>query len=264
MFGSWTCTTCNLGGCWPARNQCFRCLAARPSEGTPPAGNHRPQRERHPLGRAPQRSPAVEPAQRGPLAPTCGSPSSGAPRVVPRATANAGTQAVLKALRGLGLSEDLVGQVANSLQPPVGNKVSSRERQMAHLRGQLHHLRVRIARQVEALRVHNEQSQLMVSKFNAFYEEEASMHVQYRDFVAMKLTPSSSPARSPAVSVVGHDDPQWANQCEDVDADMEQDGGLEGGLTPPGQPTSPPPSQFRLPPWLKALLCQHGCGHQLC
>ena len=57
------------------------------------------------------------------------------------------------------------------------------------------------------------------------------MDAQYRELGAMKLTPSSSPARSPAVSVVDHDDPQWANQRDDADADMEQDGGLEGGLT---------------------------------
>ena len=85
------------------------------------------------------------------------------PRVVPsRATANAGTQAVLKALRGLDFSKDLIGQVAKGLQPLVGKKVSSRERQMARLKEQLHHLRVHIARQVEALLVHTEQSELMV------------------------------------------------------------------------------------------------------
>ena len=63
----------------------------------------------------------------------------------------------------------------------------------------------------------------------------------------MKLTPSSSPARSPVVSVVDHDDLQQANQCDDKDVDMEQDAGLEGGLTPPGEP-------FRLPlPKFKTL-----------
>ena len=153
----------------------------------------------------------------------------------------------MKALRGLGLSEHLIEQVA-SLQPPVGKKVSSRERQMAHLKEQLHNLPVRIARQVEALRIHSEQSELMVSKLNACYEEEASMCAQHCELGAKKLTPSSSPARSPAVSVEDNDDLQWGNQCDNVDADMEQDGGLEGGLTPPGQPMGPPQSQFRLHP----------------
>ena len=50
--------------------------------------------------------------------------------------------------------------------------MSSRERQMAHLKEQLHQLRVRIARQVEALRVHIEQYELMVSKHNECCEEQ--------------------------------------------------------------------------------------------
>ena len=31
--GSWTCNNCNMGGCWPSRNVCFRCLAPRPTNG---------------------------------------------------------------------------------------------------------------------------------------------------------------------------------------------------------------------------------------
>ena len=27
--GSWHCYVCDMGGCWPARNSCFRCLAPR-------------------------------------------------------------------------------------------------------------------------------------------------------------------------------------------------------------------------------------------
>ena len=205
---------------------------------TPHAGNRRPQRERQALGRAPQRSPAVELMQRGPRAPTSGFPSSGAPHVLPpRATADADTQAVLKALRGLGLFEDLIGQVARCLQPPVGKKVSSRGWQMAHFKEQLHNLRGRIARCVVALRKHIDQSDLMVAKLNACYQEEASMDAQYRELGAKKLTPSSSLARSPAVSVVDHDDLKWANECDGVDADMDQDGCLEGGPIPHGQPS---------------------------
>ena len=29
--GSWTCMLCNMGGCWPVRQNCFRCGAARGS-----------------------------------------------------------------------------------------------------------------------------------------------------------------------------------------------------------------------------------------
>ena len=57
--GSWHCYRCNLGGCWPARNTCFQCLAPRGE--TAPVASRRPQLEDQALGRAPQRSPAVEP-----------------------------------------------------------------------------------------------------------------------------------------------------------------------------------------------------------
>ena len=60
-----------------------------------PTVGRRPQRERQ----GPQRSSAVEPTQRGSRAPTSGSPSS--------------VQV---------LSEELIEQVAKSLQPPVGKK----------------------------------------------------------------------------------------------------------------------------------------------
>ena len=78
----------------------------------------------------------------------------------------ADTQAVLKTLRGLGHSEDLLVQVAKSLQPPATKKVSSRERQMAHSKEQLHNLRGRIKKQTESLRKHTEQFQLMVPKLD--------------------------------------------------------------------------------------------------
>ena len=119
--GSWHCCTCNLGGCWPSRNTCFRCLAPRGSSAPLPKPRH--QRETQALGRAPQRSPAVEPTQR--RASTSG-PGVAAPRVVPprvpAGNGNVDAQAVLKTLRGLGLSEDLLVQVAKSLQPPATKK----------------------------------------------------------------------------------------------------------------------------------------------
>ena len=31
--GSCTCNNCNMGGCWPSKNVCFRCLAPRPTHG---------------------------------------------------------------------------------------------------------------------------------------------------------------------------------------------------------------------------------------
>ena len=66
-----------IGGFWPSRITCFRCLA--------PVGNRRQQRETQALGLAPQRPPAVETTQRRApaTAPSCLWCASGrsAPRV---------------------------------------------------------------------------------------------------------------------------------------------------------------------------------------
>ena len=95
--GSWHCYVCNLGGCWPSRNTCFRCLAPRGSSASLPKLRH--QRETQALGRAPQRSPAVKPTQRRA---STSVPGAAAPRVVPprvpAGNGNGGAQAVLWAL----------------------------------------------------------------------------------------------------------------------------------------------------------------------
>ena len=39
--GSWTCNMCNMGGCWPVRQNCFRCGAARGSGPSGPTGRER-------------------------------------------------------------------------------------------------------------------------------------------------------------------------------------------------------------------------------
>ena len=137
-------------------NTCFRCLAPHGSPASLPKPRH--QTETQALGRAPQRPPAVEPTQRRASSSV---PGASAPRVVPprvpAGNGNGDAQAVLKMLQGLGLSEDLLVQVATSLQPPPAKKVSSRERQMAHLKEQLHSLRGRISKQEEVIRKHTEQ-----------------------------------------------------------------------------------------------------------
>ena len=39
--GSWTCMLCNMGGCWPVRQNCFRCGAARGSGSSVPSGREK-------------------------------------------------------------------------------------------------------------------------------------------------------------------------------------------------------------------------------
>ena len=78
---------------------------------------------------------------------------------------------------------------------------------------------------------------------------------QYRELSASKLTPSSSPARSPlasaprspAVSVREDDDLRFSGDDGGYESGMELDHELEGGLTPPRKPCIPPPSEIVLP-----------------
>ena len=62
-------------------------------------------------------------------------------------------------------------QVATSLQPPPAKKVSSRERQMAHLKEQLHSLHGRVSKQEEVIGKHTEQFQLMLVKLDGLKRE---------------------------------------------------------------------------------------------
>ena len=41
--GSWHCAVCNLGGCWPGRDHCFRCLTPRFANARRPPRNHNSQ-----------------------------------------------------------------------------------------------------------------------------------------------------------------------------------------------------------------------------
>ena len=88
----------------------------------------------------------------------------------------------------VGLSEELL---------PAAKKVSSRERQIAHLSEQLHHLRGRIDKQSESVRKHSEHLQLVVDKLEGLNRKRLKKKLST---VSSKLTQSSSPARSPLAS----------------------------------------------------------------
>ena len=170
------------------RNTCFRCLAPRGE--TAPVASRRLQREtklleehRNVLRRSSPRTDVRlhlalallrHQLRSGLCHPAC--PAGGSD-----------TQAVLKTLRGLGLSEDLLVQVAKSLQPPSTKKVSSRERQMTHVKEQLHNFRGRIEKQTESVRKRTEQYQLMVAKLDGLKREETGKEAQYRELCSKKF-----------------------------------------------------------------------------
>ena len=91
--GSWTCMVCNMGGCWPVRQNCFRCGAARGSGPSVPSGremrypgrgasgpasndnptSRQPRPKPRPVG--PQPSPSLDTPQHSSLCCRCCSPS---------------------------------------------------------------------------------------------------------------------------------------------------------------------------------------------
>ena len=203
----------------------------------------------------------MEPTQRRALA-TGSPPNSGAPRVVPPRVSGAGgtdRQAVQKTSRGLGLSEEQVGK---SLQPLATKKISTRERQIAHLKEQLHHLRVRIERQSEAVRKHTEQFQLMLAKFDGWKQEEAVMKAQYRELSSKKADAKVRLVHLWALLLVL--DLQFPEQGGGDDAGKDVDHGLEGGLTPRGSALELVSASSRALPigWFSSA--QHGLGCQQC
>ena len=128
--GSWHCYTCNLGGCWLLRDTRLVVLLLIKHR-LPVAigvssvkikfwGGHR-----NVLLRSNPRTDV-----RRHLALLRNRPRRGLCRPAPCA-GGADAQSVHWTLRGLGLSEDLLRQVAKSLQPPAAKKVSSRERATA-------------------------------------------------------------------------------------------------------------------------------------
>ena len=98
--GSWHCYVCDMGGCWPARNTCFRCLAPRGT--VPQQSRSKPPRENQFPGRSPQPSGGGNPTYRKP-APQAAS--------VPPSIGRSSSQvkgdalALVKALRGFGVPE---------------------------------------------------------------------------------------------------------------------------------------------------------------
>ena len=155
-------------------------------------GNQTSQGAREPTMRAPRPRPV---------------PKSG-PRPSPSAASQPSTafppgqaQAVLEALKGLGLSDTLLQQVQQSLavrQKPAASKL----RQLAHLDGQLKSLKSRIQRQTLAVERHREQGERFQEKLLNMHVEEDKLE---EEFKALQNSPppqsSSHPGTPVAVAV---------------------------------------------------------------
>ena len=145
--GQWTCGTCGMEGCWPARTRCYRCNA--PRSGAPPlqASPVGPPRESAYPGKpaAPQSLP-VNPARRVPRRPAFKQPTPAvdpAPGPLPVGPVDLGNaqaiSQIIQALATMGLPDVLLQQVRSSIPPaPVTKtKEPSIEQRLARLGGRI-------------------------------------------------------------------------------------------------------------------------------
>ena len=104
--------------------------------------------------------------------------------------------AVLKALRGLGISEALLEQVQASLVPKRTDAGNAREKALAENKAQLHSLRVRIGRQEQSVANAQKSLNRASEKLLHMRHEHDQLLAQYREMES-RLSPSSS--KTPSV-----------------------------------------------------------------
>ena len=141
--------------------------------------------------------------------------------------------AVLKALRGLGISESLLEQVQASLVPKRTDAGNAREKALAENKAQLHSLRVRVGRQEQSVVNAQESLNRASEKLLHMRHEHDQLLAQYREMES-RLSPSSSKPPSvagdgaPVVEEVGSTPmdeefeappPPVAGQAVDVSSD---------------------------------------------
>ena len=186
------------------RDYCYRCLTPRYANG---GGKKRPPRETNFPGRPPHDGVSREPT----TAPsTCAARTKGCPRPQSQpGTTKTGdmkapgeAQALLKALKGFGVSQELLQQVQQSLVP-AQKPVTSRLRQLAHVDEQLKALRNRMQRQSKAIERHQEQLERMQEKLLNMSVEEDKLKEEIK---SLENAPPFQCSSHP-VSICGHHAP---------------------------------------------------------
>ena len=184
------------------------------------ADTRRPPRESHFPGRPTQHGVSREPTIRAPRPQPA--PKSG-PRPSPAAASQPSTafppghaQAVLQALKGLGLPDALLQQVHQSHTPPQ-KPAASKLRQLAHLDEQLKALKNRIQRQTLAVERHREQGERMQEKLLNMHVEEDKLKEEFKVIQNSPPSRCSSRPGSPVAVSAGATPPV----SENGDAPME-------------------------------------------
>ena len=126
--------------------------------------------------------------------------------------------ALVKALRGFGVLENVLEQVQTSFVPPKRNAGSAGEKALSDSKAQLHIIRQRLAKQRTA--VSNAQEALVRSqeKLTGLEDEVAKLDLRYRELSVDPLTQSSSKV----ASEVG-DGPRLEEVQEEVQSSDDMD-----------------------------------------
>ena len=133
--GSWTCMVCNMGGCWPVRQNCFRCGAVRGSGPHVPSGREMRYPGRGVGGRASNGNPTSR--QPRPKPHPVGQQPSSSLNTPQHSSLKLDASTLLQVLQSLGLGQDLLTQVEAKLSPPP-KKERGPEKRLTTLKGKIH------------------------------------------------------------------------------------------------------------------------------
>ena len=188
--GSWTCNICNMGGCWPVRQNCFRCGAARGSGPSGPTGREKkyPGRNANTSGGGGNPSVRRQQSQPRPVGPQP-SPAATMPQ---HSSFKLDASTVLQLLQSMGLGQDLLTQVEAKLSPPP-KKEPGPEKRLTTLKGKIlmcQQQLVKLRKQCDsAVKTFLELEQ----KFIAKEKEQHEYSQEYNNIKEnMKLTPTPS------------------------------------------------------------------------
>ena len=188
--GSWTCNICNMGGCWPVRQNCFRCGAARGAGPSVPSGREKRYPGRNATASVGGGNPSFRRQQPQPR--PVGPQPSPAATMPQHSSFKLDASTLLQLLQSMGLGQDLLTQVEAKLSPPP-KKEPGPEKRLTTLKGKIHMCQqqlVKLRKQCDsAVKTFLELEQ----KFIAKEKEQHEYSQEYQDILQnKKLTPTPS------------------------------------------------------------------------
>ena len=204
--GSWTCNICNMGGCWPVRQNCFRCGAARGSGSSGPSGREKryPGRNANTSGGGGNPSVRRQQPQPRPVGPQP-SPAATMPQ---HSSFKLDASTLLQLLQSMGLGQDLLTQVEAKLSPPP-KKEPGPEKRLTTLKGKIHMCQqqlVKLRKQCDsAVKTFLELEQKFIAKEKEQHEYSQEYN-NIKDNIKLTPTPSEKGAEDIVIEPIQEDE----------------------------------------------------------